>query len=135
MQEGLGGRPPHPAQLIDLEIGAALVVALVEIVDGGNIGLLRRLTEGVQYLPRQTLTLDPPLSRRAVELAVSRVVVFHFLEDGQDVFPAPARIALRCPAVVISGLASHVDHAIDGGTSAQDTASRIAQAAVVDAGI
>src|SRR5690606_31499035 len=114
MQKGFCGGPAHAAPLVDLEVAAALVVASVEVVDGGDVGLLRRLAEGIQYRPRQALALDPPLARTGMEFAFSSVVILELLEDGQDVVPAPAPVSFSRPTVVIGGLATHVDHAIDG---------------------
>src|SRR5690606_14937663 len=97
MQEGLGRCPAHPAALVDLEIGTTFVVAPIEIVDGRNVGLLRRNTESIQDFPGQPLALDTPSARAAMEFAGAGVMVFDVLEDRQDVLPAPAGVPLRRP--------------------------------------
>ena len=61
-QKGLGGVPAPAALLVDLKVAHTLVAALVEVVGGGNAGLLRRLRERVQHIPAQALLLDAPLT-------------------------------------------------------------------------
>src|SRR3546814_1369627 len=126
---------PSSAPRVDFKIGATLVVAPIEVVDGGNAGLPSRLAEGIQYLPRQALALDAPASRRAVKFAWSSMMLFDMLENRQYVVPAPAGIALRRPGVVVGRLTAHINHAVDGRTAPQDAAARITQAAVVYARI
>src|SRR5690606_26974060 len=120
------------AALVDLEIGTTFVVAPIEIVDGRNVGLLRRNTESIQDFPGQPLALDTPSARAAMEFAGAGVMVFDVLEDRQDVLPAPAGVPLRRPAVVVGRLAAHVDHAVDGRTAAQHSPTRIPQPAIID---
>ncbi|MCY1372652.1 hypothetical protein D9M69_598740 [compost metagenome] len=60
-------------------------------------------------------------------------VIFTLLEQWQYVSPAPARIAVGGPAVVIAGLAAHVDHAVDRGAAPQHLAARVAQGATLQA--
>jgi hypothetical protein len=65
-QEGLGGVPAPAGFLVDLEVAHTFVVAAVEVVGGGDAGLLRGLREGVQHIPAQALLLDAPFTTRLV---------------------------------------------------------------------
>ena len=47
----LGGVPAHAGLLVDLEIAAAFVVALVEVVDVGDAGLFGGAAKGVENRP------------------------------------------------------------------------------------
>jgi hypothetical protein len=135
-QEGLGRVQADAAALVDLEVCAACVISAVEIVDLGNAELAGGFAEGVQDFPRQALALDAPLAAAAVDRAGAAVVVFAVPEQGQHVFPAPGRIAGEVgPAVVVSGLAAHVDHAVDRGTAAQHLAARVDQRASGQSGV
>src|SRR6478672_2493437 len=65
------------------------------------------------------------------------VEVFVLEEIGQAFAPAPAGIGAEAvagaPAVVVAGLAAHVDHAVDAAAAAQHLAARIAKAAAIEA--
>src|SRR5690606_2241550 len=130
-----GGGPAHAAPLVHFEIRAALVIAAIEVVDGGDVGLAGGLTESVQYLPGQALRLYAPTAGRPMKLAGACMMLFDILEDGQHVIPAPAGIALGRPTVVVGRLPAHVDHAVDRRATAQHPAARIAENTIVDAGI
>ena len=54
-------------------------------------------------------------------------------EVGQHVVPAPARQAELPPAVVVGGLAAHVDHGVDGRAAADHLAARIGDGAAAEA--
>src|SRR5690554_735112 len=131
MQKRTRCSPPYAATLVDLEIGAAFVVARVEVVDGRDIGLFSSLAESIKNFPRQTLFFHPPRPARTVEFAGTKVMVFHSFEKRQYFRPTPTRVALLGPAVVIGRLTPHVDHAVDGGAAAQDPAARIAETATI----
>ncbi|MCY1523107.1 hypothetical protein D9M68_579920 [compost metagenome] len=133
-QETLRGVPAHPAALVDLEIAAAFVVAAVEVLDAGDAGLRRRLLEGIQQRPRQALALHPPFAAGAVQFADAAEMVLHAVEQRQQLLPAPARIALGHPLVVVAGLATHIDHAVDRGAATEHLAARVLQGAAVEAG-
>src|SRR5579863_7358363 len=55
---------------------------------------------------------------RAVQRRGATLAVFLADECGQDVRPAPARIALFRPLIIVARVATHVDHAVDGARSA-----------------
>ena len=68
----------------------------------------------------------------AVHIVGAFVMVFVRFEIRQALIPAPIVIACElCPLVVIAGLAAHVNHAVDAAATAQNFATRVAQAAAV----
>ena len=132
-QEALGGVPAEAALLVDLEEAGALVVAVVEVGARHDAELLGALLHGAQDVPGQALLCHLPLAAAAVEIGLAAMMVFRPQEIGQHVVPAPADIAHLAPAVVVGGLAAHVDHAVDRGAAAQHLAARIDQRAAVEA--
>ncbi len=50
-EKRLGRVPADPGFLVDLEIAAAFVVALIEVIDAGDAALLGRRAEGVEDRP------------------------------------------------------------------------------------
>ena len=135
LEKRLGRVPADPGLLIDLKVAAAFVVALVEVIDAGDAALLGGAAEGIENRPRQALAFDPPLAGTTVKRRVAGKVAFAFLEQRQDVLPAPARIALGSPAVVVARLAAHVDHAVDRGAATEHFAAWIAQGSALQAGL
>jgi hypothetical protein len=134
LQEGFRRVQADAAPLVDFEIGAAGVVAAVEIVDFRDAGLVGGFAERVEDLPGQALALDAPFAAAAVDGAAPPWWSSLALNMGSTV-PAPGRIAAEVgPAVVIAGLAAHVDHAVDRRTAAQHLAARIDQRAPGQAG-
>lgn len=81
----------------------------------------------------QALLFNPPLAAVAVKFRTAGKMVFALLEQWQDVFPAPAGIAFCGPTVVVPGLATHIDHAVDRRAATQHLASRIAQRTALQA--
>ncbi len=126
-------RVPAPAApLVHVEVAAALVVAAVEVVGLRDARLRRRLAEGVEDVPAQTLVLHAPLPALAVHLVGGDCgLILRLLEIGQHVVPAPARIAELAPVVVVARLAAHVDHAVDRGAAAEHAAPGIADGAAI----
>src|SRR5262249_49281761 len=61
-------------------------------------------------------------------------LVFRLLEVRQHAGPVPALAAALAPAVIIGGMAAHVDHAIEGTGAAQHLAARLIGGAVVESG-
>jgi CRISPR-associated endonuclease/helicase Cas3 len=144
-QKGFGGVPAPTRFLVDFEITHPGVVASVEVVGPGHARLDRRFGERFQHVPAQALLFNPPFTAaamkrlelgRSVTARVHAVVVFVGFEVLQRVRPVPFRLA-RCggPAVVVARLTSHVDHAVDAGTTTQRFAARVAQAAAIEARI
>ncbi len=126
--------PANAALLVDVEIADAGVVAAIEIVGGGDAGLLRGLRKRFEDLPLQALLFDAPFAARAVPFVRAAVMVFAASEDRQHRVPRPVRIAgdVR-PVVVVFALAAHVDHAVDRRAAAEHAAARIRQRAAVQA--
>ncbi len=86
-QEGLRCVPADAAFLVDVEVADTGVVAAVEVVGGGDTGLLRGLREGFQDLPFQALFFHAPGPACAVRFIGAAVVVLAAFEDRQDVLP------------------------------------------------
>ena len=133
LEKCLGRIPAYPGLLIDLKVAAAFVIALVEVADVGNAALRRGVAKRIQDRPRQSLLFYPPFAAIAVEFRAAGKMVFALLEQRQHVFPGPAGVACRRPAVIVLGLAAHVDHAVDGGTAPQHLAAWITQGAALQA--
>lgn len=123
-QEGLGRVQPDAAALVDLEIGAAVIVSAIEIRHRRNAGLVRRRAKGIEDFPGQTLALHAPFAAAAVGGAGAQPVVFAFPEQRQHVFPAPGSIACDVGPTVVVVLAARFDQQdVDIGTPAQAFAS------------
>ena len=97
--------------------------------------MLGRLTEGIKNLPGQSRTFDAPLTTRTMKLTRPQVMIFHAFKNRQHIIPAPARIALGSPAIVISTLTTHVNHAVNRGAATEHAATRITQLAAIESGI
>src|SRR5450830_1494362 len=131
-QKCLGSIPANAALLIDIKVSAALIVATVEIINLGDPNLCCSVTEGVQNLPRQPLLFNAPFTTAAMKSVAAQMMIFTFLEQGQDLIPAPAVIAAQLrPFIIITRLTTHVDHAVDGRTATQYLATWINQTAAV----
>jgi hypothetical protein len=63
------------------------------------------------------------------------MMVLRLEEPREHVVPAPADVSHLPPAVVVGGLAAHVDHAVDRRAAAQHLASRIRQRPAVKTGL
>ena len=74
----------------------------------------------------------PPLAMEGVAAAL---VVLGAPEVGQHVVPAPAVVAFARPAVVVLGLAAHVDHGVDRARAAEHLAARLVAAPAAEAGL
>ena len=135
LQEAACRAPAPPALLVDLEIGRALVVAGVEVVDLGHARRMRRVPDPVEDVPADTRMLHPPFAARAVKLARTIGMVLDRLEQRQDVVPAPALEAELAPMVVVRRLTAHVDHGVDRGRSAEGLAARIGEGPPVQPGL
>jgi hypothetical protein len=119
--------------LVDLEIGDALVVALVEIGAERDAGLDAGVADGVEDRPVEALFLHPPFAAGAVVFAVAGVVVLMGEEIGADIVPAPAGEAHLPPAVVILALSALVEHTVDRGAAAEQFAAGVEDGAAVEA--
>ena len=115
--------------LVDVEIGAAVVVAGVEILDAGNTGLFGGIDEAVEQIPLYARRFDAPFAAGLMEAAIGFEMVFLLLVKGQKVIPAPAFEAEIAPAVIILRLSAHIDHGIDGRTAAEHFTTRIGDGA------
>src|SRR5580704_18313913 len=109
-------RAPAPASLlVHLEISRALVVPGVEVLDLGDAGGLAGVANGVEDVPAHARIFDAPFPAAAMRLVRGSDMVLMREEGRQDIVPAPAWKSELAPAVVIRGLAAHVDHGVDRG--------------------
>src|SRR5437660_2117375 len=83
-------RPAPPTPLVDVEIGAAFVVAAVEVLDRRNADLRGRGAHRVGEVPAYARRLDAPFAARRVTRAVAQEMILVALEERQNVVPAPA---------------------------------------------
>src|SRR5262249_17241855 len=139
LQKGLGRTHPPAVALVDVEIADAAVVAAVEVVDARDAGLVGRCREGIEDVPAQALTAHAPFARRAVRdggvrgTGVPSIAALMGAEIRQYVAPAPGVVTgRRRPAIVVSRLAAHVDHAVDAGAAAEHLAARVQQVTAVE---
>ncbi|MNM17748.1 hypothetical protein D3C81_280300 [compost metagenome] len=121
-QKGLGRIPANAGALVNLKVSTALIIAAVEISNPGDTTLRSGITEGIENRPGVALLLNPPFTRTAVDITGTGKVVFAGFEQRQDIVPGPTGVALLGPPVVVTGLATHVDHAIDRGTATEHLA-------------
>jgi hypothetical protein len=114
-QKRFGGIPADAALLVDVEVADAAVVAAIEVVGGGDAGLLRGLREGLEDFPFEALLFDAPWAACAMRFVGPAVVILAAFKDGEDVVPGPGSVIGDAgPFVVVFALAAHVDHAVDG---------------------
>src|SRR5207245_2855443 len=133
LEEAAGCAPAQATFLVDLKIGTAFVVSRVEIDDRRNGALRRCIAERIENLPAKARRLYPPFAAGAMHGGCPAEVVLVLLEIGEYVVPAPSGQAHLPPAVVVGGLATHVDHGVDRRTAADDFATRIIEDAAVQA--
>ena len=129
LEERRGRAPADPGALGHVEIGAAGIVAAVEVPDTGNSSLGGGLGEGVQHLPAHGRRFHPQLAAVAVRRAGGIDVILLRHEQGQDIVPAPALQPHLPPAVIVGGLAPHVDHGVDGRGAADHPPAGVGDAA------
>ena len=133
-QEGVGRAPAPAAPLRHLKIARPQIVAAVEVGGFGHAILAGGQAETVEQIPAQPLPLDPYLAACAMGGARPILMILRPHEIGQDIVPAPADIAGLPPAIIIGGLAAHVDHAVDRAAAADHPAARIGDGAGAKAG-
>src|SRR6516164_3501572 len=98
-----------------MKIAGALVVAGIEVAGRLDAGLLGGSADLLQQRPAHAWRFDPPFAADRVRFADAKKMILMLSEEGQHVVPAPAGEAELAPMVIISGLATHVDHGVDGG--------------------
>ena len=156
-QKCLRGVPAPTAFLVHFEIAHALVGASVEVVAGGYTGLHRSLCKRVQDIPAQALLFNAPFTAGmavsqglvigrlalrqhlcgcafgAMHVVGTGMVVFVQFEIRQTVLPIPTFVTGEgSPLVVITGLTTHINHAVDAGAAAEHFAARVTQAAPIE---
>ncbi len=134
LQKSLGRVQANAAILIDVEIGAAGIVAAIEISGLANTGLLRRVAECIEDWPRHALLFNPPFATGSVHGAAAAVIILDLGEQGQNLVPGPAVVAAQCrPTVIVLRLSAHINHAIDGRAATHDLATWVNQRTAVQA--
>src|SRR5438477_6031467 len=132
LQEGAHRVEAESRFLVDLEIGRAVIVTAVEVIDPRDAEFLRGLAHRIENRPGQPLLLYPQFAIPAVERFTKTVMAFRLAEQRQHVIPAPARIAELPPVIIIARLPAHVDHAVDRRTATHDLATRIRERSAIE---
>ena len=60
-----------------------------------------------------------------MKIACAALIVLRLQKPRLDILPSPARIALRCPMVIVLRLPTQVNHGIDRAASTQHLATRL----------
>ena len=115
-----------PAAVLDRRVVMASPFELrpVEVVGARNAGLDRGFDEDLRQ--RQRMAAVGGVQRPAAPVIViaAPLAVLGATEIGQHVGPAPAGQPGLCPAVVIAGMTTDVDHAVDRRRAAEHAAAR-----------
>eukprot|EP00754_Rhynchopus_humris_P003611 Rhum_TRINITY_DN11896_c0_g2::Rhum_TRINITY_DN11896_c0_g2_i1::g.47361::m.47361 len=123
VQEGCGGRHTKPVVLVDLEVAAPRLVAVVEAPPQRQPLLLGCPLERVQDVPRRPRLCHLPLAADPVRVVRPQKVVHPTLEVRQHLVPRPAFV-LGAPRVVVCLLPPHVDLPVDAAAAAQHLPTR-----------
>ena len=123
----------------DLVDGHALPMRAVDVVGGRQTHLstglqkvvAQRVHVGAHIAHMQRAALPAPV----VRAAAGHVAVFQALEIGQDIGPAPSRIAASGPVVKVLRLAAHKHHAVDAAGPPQHPPARPVAAAPGQSGV
>ena len=118
-----------------LEIGHAFLHGAVVVLVEGNADIPCAGDEVVGDRTPQPEVGNLQRPADSVVFAGAALLVLGFLEVGQDIGVAPARIAQRNPALVVFALAAHVEQAVERTGAAQHFTARPLQLAIGDAGI
>src|SRR5262249_43825157 len=86
-QERFRSVPAYAAPLIHLKVGAAEIVAAIELADLRDPALRGRLAPGVEDLPAHAPLLGAQLASGAMELVGAVLIVLGALEHRQHVVP------------------------------------------------
>ena len=133
VQVGHRGARAAAVALGDLVPAEAVLLAVVEVVVGGQAHRLGGLEERLAHDAARAGLADRQRPAGAVELARAALVVLGALEVGQQVVPAPAGAAGVAPLVVVERVAADVDHRVERRRAAEHAPARQVDAAVVGA--
>ena len=132
-QKATGTAPAAATFLVYLKVAVAEVVTAIELVDFGYPGLRCSITPGIKNFPVDAPLLHSQLTTGTVISIGAMLVVFRLLEHRQHIIPAPASITQGRPVIIITALAAHINHGINGGATAQHLTPGITDAAAVQA--
>ena len=127
IQKSLTRIPAQAAVLVHWKITHAFVVSAVEILGPRNTEFICSLGNRIEDRPVQALFFYKQFPVGPVRGIAASVKAFGPLEIGQDIVLPPTRMSHLPPKVIIARLATHIDHAIDRRTSAQNFAARVIQ--------
>jgi hypothetical protein len=115
----------------ELVVADAFLHAAVEVVGARHAELVRAGDDRLDQLVllADVRALERPV--RAVRRRRAALVALAADEVRQHVAPAPPRVAVARPAVVVLGLAAHVDQAVDRRAAAEPATARPVHAASV----
>src|SRR6266550_4893162 len=131
-QIGAGGAPAPLAIGRALEGAGAFLLAIVEIVVGGEADLDRSGDEGFGQFPADRLIRNAQRSTDPVRRIGAALLVFRLLEVRQHAVPVPAGAAALPPQIVIGRVAAHIHHAVDRAGAAQHLAAWLIHAAAFE---
>jgi hypothetical protein len=129
---GLRCTETFTALVRDLVGADAFLRGAVEVRVQRVAGLLRRLNEHRAEPVGAAQVHHVQRPARGVPGIGPALVVLRFQEVRQHVAPAPARVALGRPMVVVGVLATQVDHGVDGAGTAQHPPARLVALAAVE---
>lgn len=136
--------PAEAAITIDLHVGHAILAAAVAIRVERKAGLLRGLHEGVREgqdgETRTACQWTAAAAQRGLHRILRRILhrrlpVLALAQVQQHLPPGPAIASGGGPIVVIEGIATHVQAAVDGAGAAHHAAARPGQAPAAGRGM
>uniref|UniRef100_A0A6J5ZRA5 Unannotated protein n=1 Tax=freshwater metagenome TaxID=449393 RepID=A0A6J5ZRA5_9ZZZZ len=112
LQVSVGGAPAAPAALRHLNLGNAVLLGAVVVVDKRNPDGFGAGDEVARDCPGRAGVLDPQRPAGGVVLRFSAGVVLGAHEVRLNVVPTPAGTALSFPEVIVERTAPDVEHRV-----------------------
>jgi hypothetical protein len=109
----------------------AFLLRAVEVVRIRMAGLLACFDEGIEKHIGAAPVGNAERPVAAMERVIAVLIAFRAAEIGQHIGEAPALKAHLTPHVIVARMAANIDHAVDGGRTAQHLAARPVKLAVV----
>src|SRR5262249_18219652 len=115
-EEGIRRAPAPAAPLRHLVVADPLLLGPVEVVGAAEADALAGRQEHFGKRVAVAEVGDAEGAAGAVVAVGPALLIFGAAEVGQHLGEGPAGIAAGRPAVVVAGVAAHVDHGVDGAT-------------------
>ena len=84
-QERLGGAPPDPPFLIDVELATTFIIAAVKIIYFCDAAFGSRLTKGIKDFPAHAAGFESPLAADPTPVIGAKKEIFRFFEIWQHI--------------------------------------------------